>query len=107
MWRSVDVAEHVVSTVWPWTVVRDTPEGIVLYLPPGTVGKQRTGERGGPRGRLMVRWDGGRSVERWRDDLMRLGVDGVVSTLRDARAEIERLLRATEPSAMDVHQPAS
>src|SRR5436305_484761 len=65
VWRSVDLSERVVSTVWPWTVVRDAPEGIVLYMPPGTVGKQRTGERGGPRDRLMVRWDGGHRDVSW------------------------------------------
>ncbi len=44
VWRSVDRDAGVVQTVWPWTVVRDDPSGIVLYLPVGTVGKQRTGE---------------------------------------------------------------
>jgi hypothetical protein len=65
VWRSIDHDESVVQTVWPWTVVHDEPDRIVLYLPVGTVGKQRTGERGGPRGRLMVRWDGGHRDVTW------------------------------------------
>jgi hypothetical protein len=65
VWRSVDATERIVSTVWPWTVVRDDTEGIVLYMPTGTVGKQRTGERGGPRGRMLVRWDGGHHDITW------------------------------------------
>ena len=86
VWRSVDDAEHVVSTVWPWTVVRDTPEGIVLYLPPGTVGKQRTGERGGPRGRLMVRWDGGHQDVTWHStNVVRLYQEGDAFSIWVAR----------------------
>jgi hypothetical protein len=65
VWRSVDRPEGTVTTVWPWTVVHDEPERIVLYLPVGTIGKQRTGERGGPRDRLMVRWDGGHRDMTW------------------------------------------
>ena len=65
VWRSVDIDEGIISTVWPWTVVRDEAEGVVLYMPVGAVGKQRTGERGGPRGRMMVRWDGGHHDVIW------------------------------------------
>lgn len=43
VWRSVDRARGIVQTVWPWTVVRDDGDGVVLYMPTGTVGKQRTG----------------------------------------------------------------
>jgi len=44
--------------VWPRIVVVDREDLVALYLPAGTIGKQRTGERGGPRGRMLLRWDG-------------------------------------------------
>lgn len=59
MWRSVWRADRVVGTVWPWVVVEDVDDLIALYRPSGTPGKQRSGEFGGPRGRMLVRWDGG------------------------------------------------
>lgn len=65
VWRSIDRDARHVQTVWPWTVVRDEPDLIVLYLPVGTIGKQRTGDRGGPRDRMMVRWDGGYRDRPW------------------------------------------
>ena len=65
VWRSVDRDSGVVSTVWPWTVVHDDDDRIVLYMPVGTVGKQRTGVRGGPRDRLMLNWDGGHRDVTW------------------------------------------
>ena len=65
VWRSVDRDARVVQTVWPWIVVRDDADAIVLYMPVGTIGKQRTGERGGPRDRLMLRWDGGHRDVTW------------------------------------------
>jgi uncharacterized protein DUF402 len=58
-WRSVWRAERVVGTAWPWTVVTDEDGLIALYRPSGTRGRQRSGEFGGPRGRMLVRWDGG------------------------------------------------
>ena len=88
VWRSVDPSAREVHTVWPWTVVRDEPRGIVLHLPVGAVGKQRTGERGGPRGRLMLRWDGGHHDVVWHStDVVRLyreGDDFSIWIARDA-----------------------
>ena len=65
VWRSIDRQGGIVQTVWPWTVVRDREDGIVLYIPAGTIGKRRTGERGGPRNRFIVRWDGGHADITW------------------------------------------
>ena len=45
--------------MWPRVTVTDRDDLIALYLPAGTVGKQRSGERGGPRGRMLITWDGG------------------------------------------------
>ncbi|NNC12391.1 YgaC family protein [Planctomonas sp. JC2975] len=43
---------------------------VVLYQPPKTLHMERSGERGGPRGRNMVRggWDGSHSEREWRGD---------------------------------------
>lgn len=57
VWRSIDPT-HGVATVWARTVVEDTDDLIVLYTPNGSPGKQRTGQRGGPRGRMLLEWDG-------------------------------------------------
>src|SRR3954463_2367103 len=88
VWRSVDVAAARVQTVWPWTVVRDDGDGIVLYMPAGTVGKQRTGERGGPRDRMLLRWDGGHRDVTWKSTsvvrLYREGDDYSIWIARDA-----------------------
>jgi hypothetical protein len=65
VWRSVDRDRGLVQTVWPWTVVRDDANGIVLFMPSGTVGKQRTGTRGGPRDRMLLEWDGGHRDVSW------------------------------------------
>ena len=46
-----------VGYTFPAIVVRDSPDLIVLFQPAGTVCKRRGGERGGPNGRNMVRWD--------------------------------------------------
>jgi hypothetical protein len=73
VWRSVDRKERIVSTVWPWTVVTDDEDETVLYIPAGTVGKRRTGERGGPGDRFIVRWDGGHADVTWkRTNVIRL-----------------------------------
>ena len=66
VWRSVLRAERAVQTVWPWTVVQDGESEIVLYLPAGTVGKHRTGIRGGPHDRMLLEWDGGHADVTWR-----------------------------------------
>jgi hypothetical protein len=47
-----------VGYTFPAIVVRESADLIVLFQPSGTVCKRRTGERGGPNGRNMVRWDG-------------------------------------------------
>ena len=65
VWRSVDRERRLVQTVWPWTVVRDDGNGIVLFMRSGTVGKQRTGTRGGPRDRMLLQWDGGHRDVVW------------------------------------------
>jgi hypothetical protein len=46
-------------------VVTDSDELIALYRPIGTIGKQRTGQRGGPRGRMLIEWDGGHGDLHW------------------------------------------
>ena len=73
VWRSVVRDDRAVHAVWPWIVVQDGDKDVVLYLPAGTVGKQRTGERGGPRGRMLVKWDGGHGDATWkRTNVVRL-----------------------------------
>ena len=47
-----------VGYTFPAIVVRDSPDLIALFQPAGTTCKRRTGERGGPKGRNMVAWDG-------------------------------------------------
>lgn len=86
VWRSVDRAKGVVQTVWPWTVVRDDEGGIVLYMPVGTVGKQRTGTRGGPRDRMLLEWDGGHRDITWHSaDVVRLYQEGDAFSIWIAR----------------------
>ena len=86
VWRSVDRTKGVVQTVWPWTVVRDDDGGIVLYMPVGTVGKQRTGRRGGPRDRMLLEWDGGHRDVTWRGtDVVRLYQEGDAFSIWIAR----------------------
>jgi hypothetical protein len=73
VWRSVDRKERIVQTVWPWTVVTDHEDETVLFIPAGATGKQRTGERGGPGDRFIVRWDGGHADVTWkRTNVLRL-----------------------------------
>jgi len=67
VWRSVWRSDRIVGTAWPAFVVADSPELIALYRPIGTIGQQRSGERGGPRGRVLLHWDGGYGELRWRD----------------------------------------
>ena len=66
VWRSVLRDQKTVQTVWPSTVVQDGGRHVVLYLPAGTVGKRRTGERGGPHGRMLLKWDGGHADMTWK-----------------------------------------
>jgi hypothetical protein len=82
VWRSVDREHRIVQTVWPWTVVRDREDETVLYIPAGTVGKRRTGERGGPGNRFIVRWDGGHADITWK------------------RTNVVRLYRAGDPYSL-------
>lgn len=49
----------------PLVVVRDEADLIALYRPVGTIYKRRTGERGGPGGRMLLRWDGGHEDAKW------------------------------------------
>lgn len=77
LWRSILPEPLIVQTVWPWTVVADEGHEVVLYMPAGTVGKQRTGKRGGPGGRMMLRPDGGHQDVTWkRTNVLRLYRDG-------------------------------
>lgn len=88
VWRSVDRDAGVVQTVWPWTVVRDDATAIVLYMPVGTVGKQRTGRRGGPRDRMLLEWDGGHWDVTWHStDVVRLYQEGDDFSIWIARDE--------------------
>ena len=68
--RSVDRARGAVGAVWPRTIVRDEDDLVVLFTPAGTVGKLRTGERGGPRDRILVRPDGGHEDVEWRGNVL-------------------------------------
>jgi hypothetical protein len=73
VWRSVDRDQQTVQTVWPWTVVQDGEKEVVLYLPAGSVGKHRTGMRGGPHDRMLLKWDGGHADMTWkRTNVVRL-----------------------------------
>ncbi len=86
VWRSVDRDKRLVQTVWPWTVVRDDEDGIVLFMPSGTVGKQRTGTRGGPRDRMLLEWDGGHRDVTWHStNVIRLYREGDAYSIWIAR----------------------
>jgi len=52
-----------VGSVLPTRVVQDEDDLVALYLAPGTRCKRRTGERGGPRGPLLIEDSGGH--EEW------------------------------------------
>ncbi len=56
--RTTDRGAKLVHSALPLVVVRDDAELIVAYLPSGATGWRRAGERAGPRGRQLVRWDG-------------------------------------------------
>lgn len=56
VWRSRP--RGVVGFTLPAIVVEDSKAAIALFQPTGTVMKQRSGVRGGPRGRNLVQWDG-------------------------------------------------
>jgi hypothetical protein len=79
-WRSVK--DGAVRTAMPLVVVRDEPDLIALYRPVGSVFKRRTGERSGPGGRLMLRWDGGHEDITWsRNRVLVLHTPGAAHTL--------------------------
>ena len=82
VWRSVLRDERTVQTVWPWTVVQDDDKEVVLYLPAGTIGKRRTGVRGGPHDRMLLAWDGGHADMTWK------------------RTNVVRLYRAGDPYSL-------
>ena len=67
VWRSVDRDERIVQTALPWTVVRHSEQGIILFMPPGTSWRVRTGRYGGPRDRMLLEWDGGYAERIWTD----------------------------------------
>jgi hypothetical protein len=68
--RSVDRTRSFVGTVWPRTVVRDDAELVALFTPEGSVGKSPTGERGGPRGRILLHRDGGHADAMWKGNVL-------------------------------------
>jgi len=91
VWRSVDRDKRLVQTVWPWTVVRDDQNGIVLFMPSGTVGKQRTGRRGGPRDRMLLESDGGHRDVAWHStNVVRLYREGDEYSIWIARDDATR-----------------
>lgn len=64
--RAVDRKARVVLGAVPQILVRDEPQLIATYLPAGALAKRRRGDRsGGPRGRQLVRWDGGYEDRPW------------------------------------------
>jgi hypothetical protein len=67
VWRSVDREKAIVQTAIPWTVVQSDDRSIVLYMPPETSFKARTGRRGGPRDRMLLEWDGGYQDRVWKN----------------------------------------
>jgi hypothetical protein len=79
-WRSVK--DGTVRTAMPLVVVRDAADLIALYRPVGSVYKRRTGDRGGPGGRLMLHWDGGHEDVTWsRNRVLVLHRPGAAHTL--------------------------
>ncbi len=65
VWRSVSL-DHVIGRAWPMTVVGDADDLIAVYLRPGTVFNIATGMMGGPRDRVVVRYDGRHRDAVWR-----------------------------------------
>jgi uncharacterized protein len=57
-----------VGSVLPTRVVQDDDDLVALYLAPGTRCKRRTGERGGPRGRLLIEDSGGHEDWTWSEN---------------------------------------
>jgi hypothetical protein len=80
-WRSVK--DGAVRTAMPLIVVRDELDLIALYRPVGTEYKRGTGVRGGPGGRLMLRWDGGHEDVTWsRNRVLVLHKPGAAHTVQ-------------------------
>jgi hypothetical protein len=67
VWRSVDREKAIVQTAIPWTVVQSNDRNIVLFMPPETSFKARTGLHGGPRDRMLLEWDGGYRDRVWKN----------------------------------------
>ncbi len=63
--RTTDRHARLVFSALPQIVVRDDAELVVTYMPAGATGWRRAGERAGPRGRQLVRWDGGYEPRIW------------------------------------------
>jgi hypothetical protein len=76
----------------PATVVEDSSDAVVLFQAPGTIYKKRAGQRGGPRGRNLVSWDGTYVDTVWRGPgVLRLHVPGTAhSVLRSWNDEGQR-----------------
>lgn len=72
------------GAIFPVTIVRDTAEEVVAYQAPGSIGKRRNHDGGGPRGRVVlgVR-DGYEDVvwHRWRRLFLRGPADGHMISL--------------------------
>jgi hypothetical protein len=69
VWRSVAQRQREVHAVLTFTVVSDTPELVTLFIKPGWPTMRRTGIRGGgPRGRMLIKPDGGHEMKEWREN---------------------------------------
>jgi len=69
VWRSIPRIAREVHAVLGFTVVLDNPELIALYIAPGWPTMRRTGVLGGgPRGRMLVKPDGGHALQPWVDN---------------------------------------
>ena len=66
VWRSVSRRLREVHAVLAFTVVTDKPDLITLFIKPGWPTMRRTGIRGGgPRGRMLLKPDGGHELREW------------------------------------------
>ena len=66
VWRSVSRSQREVHTVLTFTVVTDTPDLTALFIKPRWPTMRRTGIRGGgPRGRMLLKPDGGHQMREW------------------------------------------
>ena len=60
-----DIDGRPVRHAVPCTAVRDEDDFVVLYIAPGTRCARPRGRRGGPRGRILLEWDGSHEELVW------------------------------------------